>query len=183
MSDRKQAISALRGQIAALERASAPRERESAQQTEGDAFSRIVRLCSVRDRAVSELRERLSKEGFDPKDSEAAIDRACACGLVDDMRFADSFVRGRIARGKGTRGVERELAQRGIDASLLPGWPERFFSEDESELDRARDVLRKSPPRSKNVREGAYRKLIGKGFSSDVAARAAREWAEDSPVL
>lgn len=145
----------------------------------GDPFSRIVRLLSVRDYASAELVRRLSREGYDSEEAEAAVARAVSCGLVDDLRFAESFARGRISRGRGVAGIERELSDLGIEASALPGWPDEFLGGGfDAEFDRAMALLERKPPRSKNVRESAYRRLISKGFSSDVSARAARTWSE-----
>ena len=177
-------ISDLKTAIESIERRdTAQSQTPPSKGTSSDAFSRIVRLCSVRDRSVFELKDRLAQEGFDEVESQAAVDRAVACGLVDDVRFADSFIRGRLARGKGMQGIERELKARGIDASALPGWPDEYCSSDDSERDRALAVLKAAPPRAKNVRDSAFRKLINKGFSSDVAASAAREWSDHARHL
>ena len=75
-------------------------------------------------------------------------------------------------------GIQRELRSHGIEIDNVPGWPEEFDVDADSELDRALAFLDKRPARSKNLREGAYRKLIGKGFSSSVASSAARIWCE-----
>ena len=144
-----------------------------------DAFARIERLVSFRDFASEELRKRLAREGYDEAHASEAIDRALRCGLVDDLRFADAYVRGRLSKGQGVHGIEAALTQLNIDASALPGWPEEYLPDGEGgELDRALALLDAKPPRSKNLREGAYRRLVLKGFSSDVAASAARRWAE-----
>ena len=63
------------------------------------AFRKIERLCLVRERASEQLRQRLAREGFEAEAVEAALDRALACGLVDDGRFADVLVRSRLAQG------------------------------------------------------------------------------------
>lgn len=147
--------------------------------TADDAFQRIVRLVSVRDRSQAELARRLSQEGYESEAAAHALERAARCGLVDDLRFADAFVRGRISQGRGIAGIERELSEYGIEARSLDDWPEAFFPNGENdELERALRILEKKPPRAKNVRDAAYRRLVGKGFSSDVAQRAARRWVE-----
>lgn len=143
------------------------------------AFRKVERLSCVRERSGTELRRRLEREGFDPAVASAAVDRACACGLVDDLRFAEVLMRSRLSAGKGIQGIEAELAGLGIEASDVPGWPYEFAPEGtEGEVGRALAVLRAKPPRSKNQREGAYRRLVQKGFGSSVAATAARLWDE-----
>lgn len=80
------------------------------------AFRKIERLCLVRERASEQLRQRLARGGFEAEPVEAALDRALACGLVDDGRFADVLVRSRLAQGRGRRGIAAELESLGIDA-------------------------------------------------------------------
>lgn len=141
-------------------------------------FKKVERLCLVREQSSVKLAQRLVREGYDERLVEEAIHQAQRWGLLDDGRYAEVLVRSRLAAGKGIAGIERELAQCGIALEDVNGWPEDFEACHESEEERALAVLRKHPPRSKNVREGAYRKLATKGFSASVAASVARAWAE-----
>lgn len=137
---------------------------------------KIERLASMREQASSALRARLVRDGFPAEVADEAVERACACGLVDDVRYADVLVRSRLAQGKGVAGIERELAELGIDAS---GLEELAVADDhDAELARALALLDRKPPRAKNKREAAYRRLMQKGYGSSVASSAARQWAE-----
>ena len=91
------------------------------------AFKRIIGLLGSRDRCSCELVERLKRAGFEHDDAVSAVDRAVACGLVDDARYADVLIRSRISQGKGRAGIEEELAKLHIVASDLEGWPEAYF--------------------------------------------------------
>lgn len=142
------------------------------------AFKRIIKLVSVRDRCRSELLSRLQREDFPNHIAEEALDRAERVLIIDDIRFAEQFIRGRVSAGKGSAGIERELAQFNINVCDVPGWPYDFLSEDD-EFDRALTFLNNHPPRSKSPRESAYRKLIQKGYGSDIAASASRAWWEN----
>ena len=143
-------------------------------------FDRIIRLCAQRDRSQHELLERLVRAGYTQEESQSAVDRAVACGLVSDSRFAEAYIRSRVSMGKGRVAIERELQRKfGID-------PAPFFedegasyglSEDE-QTQRAVAFLLKHEPRCKDVWGGAYRKLIAKGYAPSVASRATREWFE-----
>lgn len=165
----------------------APDEIDSATTSAAGAttpFSRIVRLCSVRDRSVAELRDRLTmREEFDANEVEQALSRAIECGLVDDNRFADSFIRARVRMGKGECVIARDLSKYGIDASNLSGWPEEYGLDDESQMQRALDILNANPPRAKNAWAAAFRKLTAKGYSQSVCTRAARIWAESRALM
>jgi regulatory protein len=119
--------------------------------------------------------------GFEQPAIENALERAKAYGFIDDHRYADVLIRSRLSQGKGIQGIIRELASQQIDIEEVPGWPEEFEIDEDRELERALAFLERKPPRSKNQREGAYRKLMGGGFSSSVASSAARIWAEQRP--
>ena len=140
------------------------------------AFRKIERLCLVRERASEQLRQRLARGGFEAEAVEAALDRALACGLVDDGRFADVLVRSRLAQGRGRRGIAAELESLGIDADSVEALAAA------GEVDRALALLDRKPPRAKNRRDAAYRRLAQKGFSASVSSSAARLWCEANPV-
>ena len=103
------------------------------------AFRKIERLCLVRERASEQLRQRLAREGFEAEAVEAALDRALACGLVDDGRFADVLVRSRLAQGRGRRGIAAELESLGIDADGVEALA--AADDDAGEVDRALALL------------------------------------------
>lgn len=141
------------------------------------AFSKIHRLVAVRERASEELRQRLKREGFSEEATEKALERALRSGLVDDSRFAEALVRTRLASGKGMRGIEAELEKWGIDPGAAIAHQEEACGED-AEVQRALEVLRRRPPKAKNQRDAAYRRLIQKGYGSSIASTAARLWNE-----
>ena len=145
-----------------------------------DAFSKIVALVNASDKSEKAIRDRLVRSGFSEAAIEESVERAKSYGFIDDMRYAEILIRSRLNQGKGMRGIERELSLQLIDIEQVPGWPHEFANDEETELKRALAFLDKKPPRSKNLREGAYRKLVAKGFSSAVASRAARQWSEES---
>ena len=143
-----------------------------------EAFERIVQLCSVRDRSSTELRERLEKDGYTADLLESALQRAIDCGLVDDMRFVDAFIRGKVSAGKGLYGISRDLEKHGINAESIEGWPDAYALDEESQLERACEYLQNHPPKTKDPWAGAYRKLISKGYSVSLAGKACRMWSE-----
>ncbi|MFR1639335.1 MAG: regulatory protein RecX [Eggerthellaceae bacterium] len=104
----------------------------------------------MRERASEQLRQRLARRGFEAEAVEAALDRALACGLVDDGRFADVLVRSRLAQGRGRRGIAAELESLGIDADSVEALA--AADDDAGEVDRALALLDRKPPRAKNRR-------------------------------
>ena len=148
-----------------------------------DAFRKIERLACMREQSSSALRSRLVREGFPEGAACAAVERAVACGLVDDRRYADVLVRSRLAQGRGRRGIEAELAAVGIDAeeaARLVGEAAGASGagDGQDEIERALELLERRPPHAKNLRQAAYRRLVQKGYGSSVAASAARLWCE-----
>lgn len=191
-----------------LQNASLSLEPIMAERTEDEtrAFEKVTRLACKRERGSRELVDRLVRDGFSREVAKSAVQRALDCGLIDDVRYGTVLVRTRVAQGRGRKGIEDELERAGIAASDIPGWPEEFFSvddfdpfrvnanaedgvvgcrfgsesSDEQEIERALALLRRKPPRSKNIQASAYRKLVTKGYSTSVASAATRRFMEEN---
>ena len=170
------------------------------------AFEKVTRLACARERGSRELIDRLVRDGFSQEVAESAVRHALGCGLIDDTRYGAVLIRTRVSQGRGRKGIEDELERAGIAASDIPGWPEEFFSvddfdpfrvsansedglvccsfggesSDEQEIERALALLRRKPPRSKNIQASAYRKLVTKGYSTSVASAATRRFMEEN---
>lgn len=147
-----------------------------------DAFSKIVRLVNHREHSVSSLRKRLQQASFEERDIESALAKAQSLGLVDNIRFGNMLTRSRISQGKGRQGIERELIQEGIDPESIEAFREyRDTIAPECEVTQAVALLKKHPPKAKNVYESAYRKLRQKGYDNSTAHEAIHLWMESNP--
>ena len=140
------------------------------------AFGKIERLLAVRDRSVTETRSRLQRDHYTERAIAESLERALHCGYLDDVRFAEGFIRMRLRASKGINSIVRDLKGHQIDAYAIPGFPDAFLEEQGSQLDNAIRLLERKPPRAKNKKQAAYAKLIRNGFSSSVASSAVKTW-------
>jgi len=143
-------------------------------------------LLAKRARSIVEIRRRLASRGFTPEIIDPLIDRLAATGLLDDERLAHEYVEARLeSRPSGRRllraemarrGIGREAAEKALGAAPISGSPE--------ELDLARRAARERLSRCATVLDEIglqkeHRRLVAfllrRGFSYEVAERAARE--------
>lgn len=73
-----------------------------------------LELLARREHSRNELMRKLAARGFLPDVVGPVLDELERSGALADARFADSFVRSRIAKGQGPQRIRAELAQRGI---------------------------------------------------------------------
>jgi regulatory protein len=159
---------------------------ERLQELEGEdlrwkAREAALHLLSFRTRTARELRQRLRRKGFPDEVTEACVAGLVERGLVDDADFAEAFVRDRVRfRPRGRRRLLQELRSRGVDpetaeealGSVMEG-------EEVSELDLARDAVRKWSPRPGEDPQRARRRLYGflarRGFGADTVRQILEE--------
>ncbi len=136
------------------------------------ARDRALTLLSARDRSCSRLEARLRDDGYPEGVAAAAVVRLADLGLLDDARLADSLARTFAETElRGRRGVERELARRGIPANVASDVATRYCPA-ELEESRALDLAVRLVRSSDDERRLATR-LIRRGYAPDIARRAA----------
>lgn len=150
------------------------------EKTAEEAFRKILRWASVRERSTAYVRDRLSKDEFPSEAIEEALERAVRVHAIDDRRYSDALIRMNLSAGKGLRAAEAEISELGVDPATLDAWQEHAERGRDAEVERALAVLRRRPPRAKQAREAAFRKLVGQGYATDVASTAARRWFEEA---
>lgn len=139
-----------------------------------EAMEKISSLISVRERSILETRERLGKSGFTPEEVEDAVAAALRVGLINEERYTRAFIRGKTHSGWGKRKIMQRLHANGIDDALVEAYSDEFASGDQ-EYERAKSELLKRPAHSKDPYATYMRRLIGKGYSGQVAARAVKD--------
>ena len=91
------------------------------ERTPGEATPRddAIRLLARREYARAELAERLAAKGHAAAEVEACLDALAEAGLQSDARFAESFLRSRLARGQGPVKIRLELERRGVEREVV----------------------------------------------------------------
>ena len=117
--------------------------------------------------------EGISREG-------CIVDMAVEAGVAKKSGAWYTYGEERLGQGRGRRGIAAELESLGIDADGVEALA--AADDDAGEVDRALALLDRKPPRAKNRRDAAYRRLAQKGFSASVSSTAARLWCEANPV-
>jgi len=151
--------------------ASASEERSCQNDDVALLYNRILRLAAVKEQCTFDLRKRFLKDGCKETVIDEALRRAIEHHVVDDQRYTEQFIRCRLNQGRGRSGIESDLLNK--ELSIPEGFPWDEYACDD-ELQRALAYLERHPSRAKNARQGSYRKLVQKGFSSHIAAEAAR---------
>lgn len=141
---------------------------------EARALRYLLWLLGRRDYARAELEARLKRKPVDPEVAARALERLEELDLVDDVRTAKGFVRGRKHR-QGRLALGREMSKRGLgeearEAALAP-------LSDEQQLAAAAEVLDKHAWRfASGERRKDWAKAAGflarRGFPADAAREA-----------
>jgi regulatory protein len=160
----------------------------------GRGFGIAYAFLNKRERTEAEVRARLERGEVPAAETELVIAELLEFGYIDDARYArvltqdkrnlEAWGNERIARALRERGVERHL----IEAALSEDGGQGLSAEDDgagSELDRAIALLGQrfpSGPAAPRDRERAFGVLARKGYESETASDAVREWARRSSV-
>lgn len=128
---------------------------------------RAMHLLESMDRTRAELERKLQAGEYPREAVEAALAYVESFGYLDDRRYARHYVECK-KEGRGKARLKMELAQKGVDRSIIEEVLE------EAELDDCRDTIRElvrkrrrgSGPMDDRERKRIYGYLMRKGFSS-----------------
>jgi regulatory protein len=125
----------------------------------GDAAAckaRALDLLARREHSRAELQRKLTARGFGDDTVAAVLGALEASGALANARFTETFVRSRIARGRGPARIRAELAERGVDGG------------------KAQDVMRAAEVDWAAAAAAALVKKFGPGPPKDFKDRARR---------
>jgi regulatory protein len=145
-----------------------------------------------RERTVAEVRARLEKAEVPEAEIDSAIAELLEYGFLNDARYAQVFTQDKRAlEAWGNERISRALRGRGIERGLIgaalvsSGDGDAETGEPIGELGRAIALLAQrfpAGPGDLRDRERAFGVLARKGYESETAADAVREWARQERV-
>ncbi len=128
-----------------------------------------LRILALRDHSSHELAQKLRQRFECDTESLALLfERLQALGYLDDLRFAQAFIRASIARGRGLQRIKHDLQTKGVEQALI----EQALTEadvDWLQLASAQRIKKfgKLLPTDFKERARQSRFLAGRGFSTD----------------
>lgn len=173
----------MRGQDAAGRGVPADQE-----QAASAAAAFVLRSTKARPQTVAELRDKLTRRGYDGPTIDAAIARGREAGALDDAAFARAWVGDRgLTRGYATSRLRRELRTRGVPEPLIDDALTQLDDRDDLAVvaDLARARAQRMPARlePETVARRLMAFLARRGYPAGLARRVAievsgldREW-------
>ena len=145
------------------------------------AFSRALSYIEKGLRTEKQLREYLKEKGYLEESIDDAIDKLSEYGYIDDLLFAESFIRTYMNR-KGRVKLKFELASKGVAAEVIDEALDKLLDEDET-FETCVKLLKKylkNRDMDAKLRAKAYAHLMGKGFEGETISKALSEVKDES---
>ena len=143
------------------------------------AMDKIAALLNVRERTAKECKCRLVEAGFEEHVACEAVDRALACGLIDEHRYAASLIKGKVRQGWGKKKILMRLQEDGVSTDTIQACS-GYFATPQEEYERALYELEKRSVNSKNPRATLTRRLLQKGYAAELVNRAVSDFMSRS---
>ena len=142
----------------------------------GSAVDAGLRLLGRRAHSRAELRQKLTRRGYEPEDVQGALARLAELGYLDDAAFARGLVR-RRSGSRGALALAAELAAKGIDregtAAALAGLEEDAQLSAATRLAERLYAARPSPG-YREMLDSVGAKLARRGFPAGIVRAACR---------
>ncbi|MFD5026352.1 recombination regulator RecX [Streptomyces sp. NPDC058373] len=142
-----------------------------------------LRLLTGTARTRSQLAEALRKREIPDEVADEVLTRFEEVGLIDDEKFADSWVESRHhGRGLARRALARELRTKGVDAAVVDEAVSKLDPEQEERT--ARELVDRKLRSTRGLdRDKRLRRLAGmlarKGYGEGLALRVVRQALEE----
>lgn len=145
------------------------------------AFQKAIKLLDYRLRTGQEIRQKLQQKGFEPGQIEQVVERLTSTRLIQDDKFAASWVESRNQfRPSSQRVMRYELRSKGIDEEII----EVALQGSVEDLELAQRAAQKMVRRLASLDWQEFRKklsafLARRGFSYETVAQVVKTtWDE-----
>lgn len=143
-----------------------------------EAKKYALRLLRYRDRTEKEIKERLSKKGFNDKHINFVIESLKEAGLINDIKYAISIKENALKRKfLSFKSAKYYAMHKGLSKEIV----EQIFNEDfNNDVNNARRLIAKKMkimdeyPRETKLKK-LYNLLLRKGYSNDIIQKVLRE--------
>ena len=136
------------------------------------AFDKALTHLSATRKTEKQIRTYLAGKGYLPAVVEHVLEKLRSYNFVNDGEYAEAYVE-HAAKRKGGRMIRMELRGKGITDEEIDSALSAV--DEETEIAAATEILRKymrGKEADKETLQKAYRYLMGKGFSYDIAKSA-----------
>ncbi|PKQ10332.1 MAG: hypothetical protein CVT69_00200 [Actinobacteria bacterium HGW-Actinobacteria-9] len=140
------------------------------------ARERALKILDYRERSVDQLRKGLIVDGYSADVVDVVVTRLVDLELVSDSRFAELYARSKRSAGWGGRRITNGLRQAGVPEDIAAAAV--FEDESGSEYERALTFALRKRPGSETAERRLVNALARRGFSFEVARRAAAQARE-----
>lgn len=143
------------------------------------AFNKIVRCAKVKEQSSKRMAAKLEQMDFKPVVIKAALDRAIRCSYINDHRYAECLIRSALSQGKGISFALKEIESLGISPDDLDAYQDYLEAGEDHAFEQALEFLNRHPSHARDLYSACCRKLVSKGYSQEIAMRAARAYTND----
>ncbi len=136
--------------------------------TATDILSKLERYCAYQDRCTQEVLTKLRSLQVEGKEAQQVLQLLKNDGFVDDERYAQSYIRGKVGLKQwGKQKIRMSLLQKGIPKELIDKYLENITPQQYT--DNLQASVRKwtqghGPVTQENITK-LYRHLISKGYT------------------
>jgi len=156
------------------------RERKARSSSAETALTFALKRLARRSHSEGELSKKMARAGYSLQDIETTVLFLAERGYLNDAAFAAEVARANAERKHwGPARIQQklrslDLSDSDIEAALVQSFPE---GEEEAAARRALERFgRRGGPGGERARARAYRHLLGRGFSPEVAHRLVSTW-------
>ncbi|UOQ75721.1 RecX family transcriptional regulator [Hymenobacter sp. 5516J-16] len=144
--------------------------------TPTEALQKIAAFCTYQERTFKETESKLRDYGLTEDEAGEIMIRLSRENLLDEERYAKSFVRGHVRQKKwGRRRIQQELKQKGLSEYCIKAGMKEIDGDEYYQ--NLVDVLEKKDRQEKERHPGKRRQkiqlyLVGKGYEQDLIKMA-----------